>query len=63
MLEIQICHTEANRTLIKEKSEAHIINFTPSVVTDFTRTGFNPYKKGRINTRRTGPFLNKIYTL
>ena len=66
MIAMQTRLIEIHRTLIKEKDDAHISNSTPSEVTEFSLESYvvlepvlTPIKKGRINTRHTGPFLIK----
>ena len=66
MLAMQSRLIEIHRTLIKERNDAHISNSTPLEVTEFPLESYvvlepvlTPLKKGRINTRRTGPFLIK----
>ena len=66
MLAMQSRLIKIHRTLIKKNDGAHISNSTPSEVTEFSLETYvllepvlTPIKKGRIKTRRTGPFLVK----
>jgi Chromo (CHRromatin Organisation MOdifier) domain len=55
--------TDIHRTLLQEHDAAHISESTPEKITEFAKNSyvllepvFGPIKKGRIHTRRQGPY-------